>query len=107
MAFKDLCAFVTILLLTVLSFAVFGTVIFGDHVRDFHNIPSAFMTMLYWVVGDFSIVDYDAMKQANGTMAPVFITAFLLLVVLTAINMFIAIVMSWYQLACNASSDTA
>ena len=90
-------AFIVILFFIIIGFASCGCVVFGDHVRAFHNIPSTFTTMLYWVVGDFSTVDYDTMKQANSSFAPLFIGSFLILVVLVAINMFIAILTDFYE----------
>ena len=90
-AFFDILAFVIILLFILGRFGVFACVLFGDHVRSFHNIPSSLHTLLYFSIGDFSNVDYELMKQANSALAPVFIGLFLVLVVLVALNMFIAI----------------
>lgn len=90
-AFSDMLAFVIILLFILGGFAVFACVLFGDHVRSFHNIPSSMHTLLYFSIGDFSNINYELMKQANSALAPVFIGSFLVLVLLVALNMFIAI----------------
>jgi hypothetical protein len=90
-AFSDILAFVTILLFILGGFGVFACVLFGDHVRSFHNIPSSMHTLLYFSIGDFGDIDYELMKQANSALAPVFIGLFMVLVVLVALNMFIAI----------------
>ena len=90
-AFSDILAFVMILLFILGGFAVFACVLFGDHVRSFHNIPSSMHTLLYFSIGDFSNINYELMKQANSALAPVFIGVFMVLVVLVALNMFIAI----------------
>eukprot|EP01043_Picozoa_sp_COSAG02_P049243 COSAG02_NODE_4926_length_4827_cov_2.783418_5_plen_160_part_00 len=90
-AFSDILAFVTILLFILGGFGVFACVLFGDHVRSFHNIPSSMHTLLYFSIGDFGDIDYELMKQANSALAPVFVGLFMVLVVLVALNMFIAI----------------
>lgn len=90
-AFSDILAFVTILLFILGGFGVFACVLFGDHVRSFHNIPSSMHTLLYFSIGDFGDIDYELMKQANSMLAPVFVGLFMVLVVLVALNMFIAI----------------
>ena len=64
-ALSDMLAFMLILFFIMAGFGVFGVVLFGDHVREFHNVPSAFNTLLYWTIGDFSTVDYDIMTQAR------------------------------------------
>ena len=64
-ALSDMLAFMLILFFIMAGFGVPGVVLFGDHVREFHNVPSAFNTLLYWTIGDFSTVDYDIMTQAR------------------------------------------
>ena len=83
-------------LFTMFAFALGGTILFGDHVPEFQNVTAAMFTMLYWCVGDFSSVDYEEMMKANSMVTPFFISAFLLVVVLAAINMFIAILNDFY-----------
>ena len=61
---KDMIGFGVIVMFVTFAFATFGCVLFGDHLRDFHNISSAMFTLTYWLVGDFSNVDYQAMKRA-------------------------------------------
>lgn len=104
-AFNDMVAFLIILLFIILAFAICGCVVFGDHERNFHNIPSTFKTMLYFVVGDFSSVDYSAMKQANSSFTPLFFSSFLIMVVIVAINMFIAILMDFYEAYKNEKEN--
>ena len=96
-ALSDMLAFMLILFFIMAGFGVFGVVLFGDHVREFHNVPSAFNTLLYWTIGDFSTVDYDIMTQASSAFAPVFMSTYIVLVVLVAINMFIAIITNAYD----------
>ena len=39
-ALSDMLAFMLILCFIMAGFGVFGVVLFGDHVREFHNVPS-------------------------------------------------------------------
>ena len=39
-ALSDMLAFMLILFFIMAGFGVFGVVLFGDHVREFHNVPS-------------------------------------------------------------------
>lgn len=95
-AFLDLASFFLILVLICASFAAAGTIMFGDHVREFHNLRTTYWTIVYWLVGDFSTVDYEMMKKAS-IWAPAFIMLFLVLVVVVSVNMFIAILTGFYE----------
>jgi hypothetical protein len=66
----DMIGFGVIVMFVTFAFATFGSVLFGDHLRDFHNIASAMFSLTYWLVGDFSNVDYQAMKRAPWAPHP-------------------------------------
>jgi hypothetical protein len=96
-AMRDLAAFFLILLFIQMAYATAGCVLFGDHIRNFHNIPSSMHTLLYFTIGDFGGVEYSRMRQASSLLAPWFMMTYLVLVALVSVNMFIAILSDAYD----------
>lgn len=91
LAFTNLAAFGVILMLITAGFATFGCMLYGDHVRQFHNVGTSMSTLLYFSIGDYSAVDYLQLKEANSAWTPIYILLHLVFVCLMAVNMFIAI----------------
>jgi hypothetical protein len=98
LSYVELKGFMLVLSLLVFSFALFGVTMFGSSSRGFHNLPSAFMTLLHFALGDFySRVAYEEMSYASSTFAWLYFLVFIILVCFVALNMFIAIVMASYE----------
>jgi len=99
LAFWEIVAFMAIMLIIFLAFASYGVTIFGAYSRSFHNLPTSMMTLFQMSIGDIGSADYEDLKKADSAMAPIFIGIFIILVLLAIINMFIAILTDFYEVA--------
>ena len=61
-------------------------------------LPQAFFSLIRWTTGDFFFVPYTKLQTSNATVAPLFVAFFLLMVVLTSINMLVAILLDFYAM---------
>ena len=85
----DLFAFATVFVLLLGAFTLLCTMLWGAAERNFHNIPTAFLSLLRMTVGMLDF-DYSTMKEHEPTLAPVFLTLFMFVMMLISINFFIA-----------------
>ena len=97
LAVFDLLSYIVMLMMVVLAFAVFATNAFGFQVKQFHNFATSFLSLLYWAVGDFSVVEYAEIKAAQPFLAPIFFFTYVMLVTLITINMFVSILSDFYN----------
>jgi hypothetical protein len=92
----DLFAFATVFVLLLGAFTLLCTMLWGAAERNFHNIPTAFLSLLRMTVGTLDF-DYSIMKEHEPTLAPVFLTLFMFVMMLISINFFIAILTESYS----------
>lgn len=88
-AVYDLIAFFIIFLMVFCGYAIMGFLIFGPQIRSFHSLSTSFWACFNMLLGQFT---YDELLLAAPRVAPLFFGSFMLLVYITFINMFIAIV---------------
>ena len=96
-AMTELKGFLVVLFIIFSMYALFGIAMFGNLVREFHNLPSAYMTLMQFSIGDFGSVDYGTIKYNGNLIAPVFVISFMILICFVVVNMFIAIIMDAYE----------
>ena len=92
----DLLAFATVFLLLLGAFALLCQKLWGSSERNFHNLPTAFLSLLRMTVGTLDF-DYSVMKENESFFAPVFLTLFMFIMMLISINFFIAILTESYS----------
>lgn len=93
-AAADLTSFLLLFGLLVVAFAMVGHFSFGRSVGAFHSPGESIITCMRFTIGD---VDYDSIKQANPTLAPIFVLTWALVSVLVLVNVFIAILNEYYM----------
>merc|ERR1719440_1888048 len=81
--------FSVIMILMMLSFAYSGYWLFGDQLKDFHTVTSAFTYMLLCMTEGY---DYQEMKNVAPTAAPIWCFGWTVSSTLVMANLFIAIV---------------
>lgn len=99
----ELLGFMFVYFLIILCFAFLASTLFGYEMREFHNLASAIMSLVRLSVGllDF---DYDVMKTAEAFWAPIFLTLFVFVAMLTVVNLFISILSEYYD---QVNTETA
>lgn len=65
LAFWNIVSFTVVLIIIFFAFSVFCMLIFGYHMREFHNLGDTTMTLLKMAIGELSEADYDEMKKAS------------------------------------------
>uniref|UniRef100_A0A0G4I9X1 Polycystin cation channel PKD1/PKD2 domain-containing protein n=1 Tax=Chromera velia CCMP2878 TaxID=1169474 RepID=A0A0G4I9X1_9ALVE len=95
---KHILPFICVTALIAGAFAFAGTWLFGARVREFHTITSAFSYLLRSIIDG---LDYSVIKEASPYTAPVFAIAWVGIVTLILINMFIAILSDSYAFVQN------
>lgn len=58
-------------------------------IRDFHSLSTSFWACFNMLLGEFQ---YNELLRASPRVAPIFFASFMVLVYITFINMFIAII---------------
>eukprot|EP01051_Picozoa_sp_SAG22_P025087 SAG22_NODE_7267_length_756_cov_1.272451_1_plen_182_part_01 len=84
-----------VFLLILTAFALLFSMLLGAQARDVHNVPSAFISLMRLTVGILDF-DYTQWKDADPAYAPVVLVLFVFLIMLTASNIFIAILTDAY-----------
>ena len=92
----DLMAFATVFVLLLLSFTLLCKVLWGASERQFHNLPTTFVNLLRLTVGTLDF-DFASMKEHEPSLAPIFLTLFMFVMMLISINFFIAILTESYS----------
>lgn len=100
----EILGFMTVYFILIACFAFFSQQLFGYEIRNFHNFQSSIISLVRLSVGILDI-DYDLMKEADSFFTPVFITVFVFVCMLTAINMFIAILSEYYEIVKTESTQ--
>eukprot|EP01029_Cantina_marsupialis_P003827 TRINITY_DN13859_c0_g1_i1.p1 TRINITY_DN13859_c0_g1~~TRINITY_DN13859_c0_g1_i1.p1 ORF type:complete len:852 (-),score=226.48 TRINITY_DN13859_c0_g1_i1:160-2715(-) len=91
----DLVAFGLCFGLIVMAFALVGQFLFGHIIRDFHSFASAYSSLIRFPLGDFN---YSALAVANPAYAGYYFSAYVALVFLVLLNMFIAIITKHFNM---------
>ena len=91
----ELLAFLIVFLLLLVAFSLLFSMLLGFSVREMHNVPSALLSLMRLTVGVLDF-DYVQWKNADPTWAPFVLVIFIFLIMLTASNIFIAILTDAY-----------
>lgn len=100
----EILGFMTVYFILMACFAFAVQQLFGYEIRNFHNFQSSIISLVRLSVGILDI-DYNLMKEADSFFTPVFITVFVFVCMLTAINMFIAILSEYYEIVKTESTQ--
>lgn len=100
MALRDLMGFLVIFNLIFLGYSAMGSFAFGFALEEFSTIGRSYGTCFSMLAGE---MDYARLRQANPRLAPVFIGSFVVLVFQILVNMFVAILSEYYEVAKNGS----
>ena len=100
----EIAGFMVVYLVLIACSALLATTLFGYEIRDFHNFASSIMSLIRLSVGILDF-DYTQMKEADAFFAPVFLVGFVFVSMLTAINMFIAILSEYYTIVKDESTQ--
>jgi hypothetical protein len=93
-AAPDLGAFLFGFVVLVAGFSFSGVMLWGSLVAEFHNLPSAFSTLLRLSLGDF---DYAKLNAAQPVVTGYFFAFYVAIVYLVAMNILIAIVTMYFE----------
>ncbi|KAG1688365.1 hypothetical protein DVH05_003798 [Phytophthora capsici] len=105
MAMSDLMGFLVIFNLIFLGYSAMGSYAFGFALEEYSTISKSYGTCFQMLAGE---MDYARLRQANPRVAPLFIGTFVVLVFQILVNMFVAILSEYYEVAKNdetASGD--
>ncbi|CAI5746724.1 unnamed protein product [Peronospora destructor] len=105
MALSDLMGFLVIFNLIFLGYSAMGSYAFGYALEEYSTISKSYGTCFQMLAGE---MDYARLRQANPRIAPIFIGTFVVLVFQILVNMFVAILSEYYEVAKNdetASGD--
>jgi len=92
-AASSLLGFLLMCFLIFSGFSLMGFVVFGHQIRGFYSYPAAASTLFQMLLGDF---DLRSLEEVQATLAWCFFYLYMILVFLTLINMFIAILQDSY-----------
>jgi len=93
-ALPDILALTVVFLILNTCFSIWGYLLFGTWVRDFHTFSAAFSTLLRSV---FSGLDYDNLYRVEPNSAILFYVVYIFFEFLVLLNMFIAVVTETYS----------
>ncbi|KAG7398153.1 hypothetical protein PHYBOEH_011562 [Phytophthora boehmeriae] len=104
MAMRDLMGFLVIFNLIFMGYSAMGSYAFGFALEEYSTISKSYGTCFQMLAGE---MDYGRLRQANPRIAPIFIGTFVVLVFQILVNMFVAILSEYYEVAKNdeASGD--
>ncbi|RLN51465.1 hypothetical protein BBJ29_005997 [Phytophthora kernoviae] len=104
MALRDLMGFLVIFNLIFIGYSAMGSYAFGFALEEYSTISKSYGTCFQMLAGE---MDYARLRQANPRIAPIFIGTFVVLVFQILVNMFVAILSEYYEVAKNdeASGD--
>eukprot|EP01052_Picozoa_sp_SAG31_P034426 SAG31_NODE_4022_length_3657_cov_4.099574_2_plen_121_part_00 len=94
-----------VLVLPIVGFALFAYVAFGDYVLAFSDLQSTLFSLMQMSLGNLDTAGYDDMKAASMTSAPIFLYFYCIAIVLVILNIFIAILMEYYEEAVQEIED--
>ncbi|BES96951.1 Hypothetical protein NTJ_09764 [Nesidiocoris tenuis] len=95
---------VTIMMFAIMTgFVVFGLIVFGDHVVQLYSVWSGLFTMLSLHVG--GLYFYEEPEYASPKWAPIYFSAYILLVKIMYCNAFVALMIYGYDKAVKASVE--
>ena len=103
LAVDDLLFFTLNLLIMLAAFGFCSTYTFGLSVKGYHNVMASFTSWFRTAVGEGEY-DYEAMSVAWSLAAP-FLILFVMVVVVVAMNTFIAILSTAYEEAKDESKE--
>jgi len=89
----DLCHFLIVFCAIFFAYALAGNVLFGREVDEFSHLERSILTCFSILMGDFNIA---AMDQTGRWLMTLWFTTFMGLVLLTVLNMLLAIIMDCY-----------
>ncbi|CAD7959625.1 unnamed protein product [Amoebophrya sp. A120] len=92
-AASDILHFMIVFGSVFASFAVIGTLLFGNYVHEYSSVQRAIISCWRMVAGDF---DYGQLKEVSWSGTAVYFTFFHLLIVLIMLNMLLAIILETY-----------
>jgi len=95
MAAGDTWPFLFVFLLFTCGFAFAGHWMFGLMLVEFHSWPRSFVTLFLTMVGGFP---YEDIRRVDAFGGAVFTAAWVLVMVMVVVNMFVAILTEWYRL---------
>ncbi|KAL4087281.1 hypothetical protein PRIC1_013178 [Phytophthora ramorum] len=103
MAMRDLMGFLVIFNLIFLGYSAMGSYAFGFALEEYSTISKSYGTCFQMLAGE---MDYARLRQANPRVAPLFIGTFVVLVFQILVNMFVAILSEYYEVAKNDESGS-
>lgn len=98
----DLMAFFAIFVMVFIGYTIMGFLAFGAQVREYRSLTTSFWACFNMLLGSFN---YDQLLVAAPRLAPVFFASYMILVYITFINMFIAIMNEYYTVAQAEKKD--
>jgi len=102
-AATDLAHFLIVFLCVFVSYAVMGTVCFGQEDQNFSTLDRSTMSCFRCLMGDF---DFDLMVESGRTWPSIlYFASFMGLLSMIVLNMLIAIIMDAYAEAKNSSKS--
>jgi len=93
-ATPDLIAFGIGFCVLICGFAFVATLLYGPTIESFHNLPSAFSSLLRFALGDF---DYPELSRARPAVTGWFFALYIASIVLVGMNVLIAIVTMYFE----------
>jgi len=94
---KASSSIVVLLLLFLILFLGFGiafVMAFGQDVPDYRSMSNAFFALFRAMLGDF---DFSAVQQSNKVLGPTLLFAYIIIISLVMLNMFLAVIMAKYD----------
>jgi hypothetical protein len=86
--------FLVVFCMIMFGFTHAHVIMYGERLKNFQSLPSAFFALLKALLGDF---EFDQLRQANPYAGPLFFIIFIVLSVFVVLNMLIAIISEAYQ----------
>jgi uncharacterized membrane protein YhaH (DUF805 family) len=96
-------AFFVVFLVIFLTFAVSGTILFGDRVDEFSSLQAAMETCINMLFGNF---DYDSIQGLYSPVCMFYYWGYMIVVSLVLLNMMLAIVLDAYAAVSSESYKT-
>lgn len=95
-ASRELAAFFFTFIIMLFAFSMFAVALFGNAERNFHNVPTAFISLLRMTVGTLDY-DYPKLQAQSPTYSWMFVVMFLFTMMLVSVNFFVAILTDSYS----------
>lgn len=95
---EDLATSLMVLVILILAFSLCGMLLFGENVSDFSGFGFSVSTLMRALINDF---DYEQLRYFHPSMAPLFYSLYVLLILVVVFNMVIAVIIDGFEEAKN------